>query len=43
LVSQDDVDALLQGDLVPCRRIPRGWVEMKKQRRRPTVRRRPYT
>lgn len=42
LVRQDDLAALLTGEHVPCRRIPRRWVEMKKRVRRPAVRERPY-
>lgn len=42
LVRQDDLDALLTGERVPCRRIPRRWAEMKKVSRRPAVRQRPY-
>jgi hypothetical protein len=43
LVRQDDLDALLAGEQVACRRVPRRWVEMKKIGRRPSARQRPYS
>ena len=43
LVRQEDIDLLLKGERVPCRRVPRRWTEMKKTSRRQTKRQRPYT
>jgi hypothetical protein len=42
LVSQDDLVDLLDGRLVPCRRVPRAWREMQKQSRTKATRSRPY-
>lgn len=42
LVAEGDLDALLRGELVPCRRVPRRWSEMQKKDRRLTERQRPY-
>ena len=42
LVRHDDLHDLIEGALVPCRRIPQSWIAMKKTSRRSAVRQRPY-
>lgn len=42
LVRQDDLHLLLEGERVPCRRVPRRWTDMKKTSRGQTKRQRPY-